>query len=84
MAAAIGNSVSIQRGIAGPKRLGKLGLPRLADMPEMSVELIVSNAEPGGIGELAVPPVAPAIANALFAGTGRRFRSLPLSPSRAI
>ena len=84
MAAAIGNAVTIKRGVAGPKRLGKLGLPRLADMPEMSVELIVSNAEPGGIGELAVPPVAPAIANALFAGTGRRFRALPLSPIRII
>jgi isoquinoline 1-oxidoreductase subunit beta len=84
MAAAIGNSVSIKRGIAGPKRLGKLGLPRLADMPEMSVELIVSNGEPGGIGELGVPAVAPAIANALFAGSGRRFRSLPLSPMRAL
>ena len=82
MAAATGNSVSIKRGIAGPKRLGQLGLPRLADMPEISVELIVSNAEPGGIGELAVPPVAPAIANALFAGSGRRFRALPLSPAR--
>ncbi|MEK6637394.1 MAG: molybdopterin cofactor-binding domain-containing protein [Pseudomonadota bacterium] len=84
MAAAIGNSISIRRGIVGPKRLGKLGLPRLADMPEMSVELIQSNSEPGGIGELAVPPVAPAIANALFSGSGRRFRSLPLSPAHPL
>jgi isoquinoline 1-oxidoreductase subunit beta len=84
MAAAVGNNVSVKRGIAGPKRLGKLGLPRLADMPEMSVELIVSNNELGGIGELGVSAVAPAIANALFAGSGRRFRSLPLSPIQAL
>lgn len=80
MTAAIGNAISIRGGIAGPQRLGALGLPRLADMPEMSVELIVSNEPGGGIGEVAVPPVAPAIANALFAGSGRRFRSLPLAP----
>lgn len=79
MAAAVGNPVSIKGGIAGPRRLGKLGLTRLADIPEMSVELIVSNNETGGIGEIGVPAVAPAIANALFAGTGKRFRSLPLS-----
>ncbi len=80
MAYAVGNAISINRGIAGPLRLGKLGLPKLADMPEISVELIGSSEAPGGIGEVAVPPVAPAIANALFAGSGQRFRSLPLNP----
>lgn len=83
MAAAVSNNVTIKRGIARPTRLGKLALTRLADMPEMSIELIVNNNEPGGIGELGVPAVAPAIANALFAGSGKRFRSLPLSPVSA-
>ena len=81
MAAATGNAVHITRGVAGPLRLRELGLPRLADMPEISVELIASNAAPGGAGELGVPAVAPAIANAIFAGSGRRIRSLPLSPA---
>lgn len=81
MAAATGNAVHIRRGIAGPLRFRDLGLPKLADMPEISVELVVSNEAPGGISELAVPPVAPAIANALYAANGRRFRSLPLSPA---
>ena len=81
MSAAIGNAISVNRGIAAPLRLGGLGLPRLSQMPEMSVELIVSDKASGGIGELGVPPVAPAIANALFAGSGRRFRSLPLAPA---
>jgi isoquinoline 1-oxidoreductase subunit beta len=80
LAAATGNSVTINRGIAGPLRLRDLGLPRLADMPEINVELIRSHEPPGGVGEVAVPPVAPAIANALFAGSGQRFRSLPLAP----
>jgi isoquinoline 1-oxidoreductase beta subunit len=78
MGAAIGTPVTLRRGLPGPARLGALGLPRLADMPEIDVELIVSREKPGGVSDIAVPPVAPAIANALFAGGGRRFRSLPL------
>jgi isoquinoline 1-oxidoreductase subunit beta len=80
MAAATGNRVNVERGTADPQRLGALGLPRLADCPDIIVELIPSTAAPGGVGEVAVPPVAPAIANALFAGSGRRYRSLPLIP----
>jgi isoquinoline 1-oxidoreductase subunit beta len=44
------------------------------------VELIESEAAPGGVSELAVPPVAPAIANAVHAATGLRLRGLPLRP----
>jgi isoquinoline 1-oxidoreductase subunit beta len=75
---ATGNAVTLKKGYPEPRRFGQLGLPRLADMPEISVELIRSKEAPGGIGELAVSPVAPAIANALFAGSGTRYRTLPL------
>ena len=78
MAAATGKPVEIMRGLAGPVRLGELGLPRLADAPQIQIELLSSGNASGGVGELAVPPVAPAIANALYAGGGKRFRSLPL------
>ena len=59
-------------------RLAALDLPTLADSPEIAVELIESEAEPFDPGELAVAPVAPAIANALFSATGLRLRRLPL------
>ena len=59
-------------------RLAALDLPTLADSPEISVELIESAADPFDPGELAVAPVAPAIANALFSATGLRLRRLPL------
>ena len=78
MSAATGRPVDILRGQANPVRLGELGLPRLADMPEIEIELLNTAAPPGGVGELAVPPVAPAIANALYARSGKRVRTLPL------
>jgi isoquinoline 1-oxidoreductase subunit beta len=50
---------------------------RASQLPPLAIELLNSEAAPGGAGEEAVPPVAPAIANALFAATGRRIRELP-------
>jgi len=44
------------------------------------VDFAQSNGPPGGIGEPGIPPVAPAIANAVFALTGRRLRETPLTP----
>jgi isoquinoline 1-oxidoreductase beta subunit len=80
MAAAIGGSTAIARNLPETRRLADLALPRLADTPDITVELIQSEADPGGVSELAVPPVAPAIANALQAATGYRLRGLPLVP----
>jgi isoquinoline 1-oxidoreductase beta subunit len=77
-----GADIGFARGLAGPVRLGALALPRLADTPDITVELIASDEAPGGVGELAVPPVAPAIANALATLPGfPRIRSLPMELS---
>lgn len=52
---------------------------RMGEAPrEFAVEIIASDALPGGVGEPATPPAAPALANAIFAATGQRLRSLPL------
>ncbi len=64
-------------GIAEARSMGDLHLPRLADTPEITVELISSGEAPGGVSDLGVPAVAPAIANALASATGNRLRSLP-------
>jgi isoquinoline 1-oxidoreductase beta subunit len=46
-------------------------------MPQVDVHIVASQADPSGIGEPGVPPLAPAISNAIFAATGKRLRSLP-------
>ncbi|MEH3108126.1 MAG: molybdopterin-dependent oxidoreductase [Sphingomonas fennica] len=62
----------VARGFAG------LGLPLIGQIPEIEVQMIDSREAPGGIAELAVPPLAPALANALAAGGAPRLRRLPL------
>ncbi|MGA3799971.1 molybdopterin cofactor-binding domain-containing protein [Pseudomonas fluorescens] len=54
---------------------------RLNEMPLVEVHIVPSSDKPGGIGEAGVPPMAPAVANAVFALTGQRLRELPLQLS---
>ncbi len=83
MAAALGGSTIFTENVADARTFGDIGLPRLADTPDITVEMIRSEADPGGVGELGVPAIAPAIANALQAATGYRMRNLPLIPGAA-
>ena len=80
LALAMGTSVPYANGLPRRAMLGRMGLPRLVDVGEVTVELIRSTAPPGGLTEIGAPMVAPAIANALFTVTGQRFRQLPLLP----
>ena len=63
--------------------IGGIGLPRLGDTPEIIVEMIPSSEAPGGVSGLGTTVLAPAVANAIFAGTGKRMRSLPFDPMAA-
>jgi isoquinoline 1-oxidoreductase beta subunit len=78
IAGATGNPVEIRDGQPTARTIADLGLPVLANSPEVTVEIMESLDEPGGVTELGVPPAAPAVANALYSLTGRRLRSLPL------
>jgi isoquinoline 1-oxidoreductase beta subunit len=51
---------------------------RLNEMPAVDVHIVPSTERPSGVGEPGTPPIAPAVANAVFALTGQRLRSLPL------
>jgi len=57
---------------------------RMNEMPTLETHIVPSEAAPGGFGEHAVPLVAPAVANALFAATGRRVRRLPIEPAHLL
>lgn len=81
LALALARPVTLTRGLVDQTRIADLGLPTLADTPEILVELVPSRAPSGGVGEIAVPPVAPAVANALAAATGQRLRTLPVVPA---
>lgn len=83
LAYATGASVPYAKGLPTRAILGRMGLPRLDDIGEVTVELIRSTAAPGGLSEIGAPLVAPAVANALFTVTGQRFRNLPLLPREA-
>jgi isoquinoline 1-oxidoreductase beta subunit len=70
-------------GMPRSRPLGAIGLPRIARTPEIHVHLVPSNSSPGGVSGLGVAVLAPAVANAIFAATGKRLRSLPFDPMAA-
>jgi len=80
---ATGAPLDFALAIPAIRTLGDYRLPLLRDAPEIAVELIESDEDPGGVTELAVPTAAPAIANALHALTGQRLRGLPLAIGEA-
>lgn len=67
-------------GMPRARPLGGLGLPRLGETPQILVEIIPSNAPAGGVSGLGTTVVAPAVANAIYAGSGKRMRALPFDP----
>lgn len=59
------------------RSMRSLGLPRIGDTPEIHVQLLPGSEAPGGVSGLGTAVLAPAVANAIYAGTGRRLRELP-------
>jgi isoquinoline 1-oxidoreductase beta subunit len=71
--------ITIEKGVVQQKSFDTYRLLRINEVPEVDVEIIADGAPPGGIGEPTTALVAPALYNAIYAATGRRLRSLPLS-----
>lgn len=74
------SAITLQDGQVQQSNFHDYSVARISDMPRVEVHIMPSAANPTGIGEPAVPPLAPAVANALAAATGRRARQLPITP----
>jgi isoquinoline 1-oxidoreductase subunit beta len=78
MTAAFYGKITIEKGRVVQANFPDYDMVRLAQMPKVEVHIIASTAYPGGVGQPPTAPIAPAIANAIFAAIGKRVRSLPL------
>jgi CO/xanthine dehydrogenase Mo-binding subunit len=80
LSAATGEKITLVHGRVAQRNFSDYPLLRMADAPQVDVVLLSSPDAPvGGVGEPPVPGIAPALANAVFAATGRRLRSLPMA-----
>jgi len=82
LTAALYGEIEIDRGRVVQSNFHDYQMLRLAQMPQVEVHLVRSDAPPGGVGEAALPAIAPAVCNAIYAATGKRIRRLPIGPLR--
>ena len=79
LTAALYGEITLDKGQVQQANFHQQPLLRLVDCPVIDTEILPSTEPPDGVGEPGTPPIAPAVANALFALTGQRLRSLPLT-----
>jgi isoquinoline 1-oxidoreductase beta subunit len=75
---ALKNEITIAGGRVEQSNFNDYPMLRMTESPRVEVHIVTSTEAPGGIGEPGVPPIAAAVANAVFAATGKRLRKLPL------
>jgi CO/xanthine dehydrogenase Mo-binding subunit len=80
LTAALRGAITIDRGRVQQKNFNDYQVLRIHEMPIVDVYIIPSEEAPTGAGEFTLPPVAPALCNAIFAATGNRVRRLPIQP----
>ena len=78
LTAALKGRITIEDGAVQQSNFHDYPVLRMDEVPEIEVSIIESDAPPTGVGEPGTPPAAPALANAVFAATGKRLRDLPL------
>lgn len=78
LSAALHSALSFKEGRVQESNFHDFRVLRMSEMPQVDVHIVPSSERPSGVGEPGTPPIAPAVANALFALTGQRLRELPL------
>ena len=84
LSAALHGAITLKNGRVEQANFDSYPPLRMNEAPRIEVHIVPSTEPPGGVGEPAVPPIAPAVANALFAASGIRLRSLPMTPERLL
>jgi isoquinoline 1-oxidoreductase subunit beta len=78
LTAALKGQITIKNGRVEQSNFHDYPLLRIDEMPEVEVHIVPSREAPSGVGEPGTPPIAPAVANAVFAATGQPMRRLPM------
>jgi len=81
LTAALKSQITLEGGRVKQSNFNDYPMLRMKDMPRVEVHVVSSTDPPHGMGEPAVPPLAPAVANAVFHATGTRLRRMPLAPA---
>jgi|HubBroStandDraft_6_1064221.scaffolds.fasta_scaffold00369_7 isoquinoline 1-oxidoreductase beta subunit len=81
LTAALKTEITLKNGRVEQTNFHDYQMLRMFESPEIEVHIVPSTENPSGVGEPGVPPVAPALANAIFAATGKRVRRLPIRAS---
>jgi CO/xanthine dehydrogenase Mo-binding subunit len=81
LTAALKTEITLKDGRVQQDNFHDYQILRIFESPEIEVHIVPSSENPTGVGEPGVPPVAPALANAIFAVTGKRVRRLPIRAS---
>jgi isoquinoline 1-oxidoreductase beta subunit len=84
LSAALKEKIEITNGGIKSQNFGDYELLRMNEAPDVDVHIVKSSDKLGGIGEPGVPPIAPAVANAVFQATGARLRQLPMKPDTVL
>jgi len=79
LTAALYGKITVKDGAVEQSNFHDYPLLRINEMPAVEVHIVPSTAKPSGVGEPGVPPIAPAVANAIAQATGKRLRALPLT-----
>lgn len=84
LTATLKSSITVEKGRVRQINFDEFPILRMDEVPKVDVHTIESAEPPSGIGEVGVPPVAPAVTNAIFAATGNRVRSLPVDHGQLV